>query len=319
MAIPFKPEGAIPAAILPFHEDFSIDEASFRAHLTDLADTAGVTAITVNGHASEVASCTFDEQARVLDIAASTVGGRLPLVSGIYTESSLEAARLARMGEAHGAAALLVFPPALFAFGQRDEMVFAHFRHIAAASSLPIVVFQYPLGPGHGYRLDLLSRLCDEIASIVAIKDWSADAQLHERHIRTLQSRTRPVAVLSTHSAWLLASLVLGCNGLLSGAGSVIAGLQAELLAACRENDLARARAVNERIHPLTEVFYSPPWVDMHNRMKEALVMLGKLPRNVVRPPLMPLAQEEKQRIRRALVAAGLLTGSAPRLAARAA
>ncbi|MBL8378734.1 MAG: dihydrodipicolinate synthase family protein [Burkholderiales bacterium] len=316
MTIPFQPDGAIPAAILPFHEDYSIDEASFRAHLNDLAGTIGVTAITVNGHASEVASCTFDEQARVLDIAADAVGTRLPLVSGVYTESSLEAARLARMAEAHGAAALLVFPPALFTLGQRDEMVLAHFRHIAAASALPIVVFQYPLGPGQGYRLDLLSRLCDEIPSIVAIKDWSADPQLHERHIRTLQSRARPVAVLSTHSAWLMASLVLGCRGLLSGAGSVIAGLQAELLAACRDNDLARARQVNERIHPLTEVFYSPPWVDMHNRMKEALVMLGKLPRNVVRPPLMPLPAEEKQRLRRALIAAGLLAGSAPRLAA---
>ncbi|MBL8382690.1 MAG: dihydrodipicolinate synthase family protein [Burkholderiales bacterium] len=316
MAVPFTPAGTIPAAILPFHDDFAIDEASLRAHLADLAGTAGVTAITVNGHASEVASCTADEQARVLDIAAAAVGDRVPLVSGVYTESSLEGARLARMAEAHGAAALLVFPPALFALGQRDEMVLTHFRHIASASSLPLVVFQYPLGPGQGYRLDLLHRLCDEFPSIVAIKDWCADPQLHERHVRTLQSRARPVAVLSTHSAWLFASLVLGCRGLLSGAGSVIAGLQAELLAACGDDDLARARAVNARIQPLAEVFYSAPWVDMHNRMKEALVMLGKLPRNVVRPPLMPLAAEEKQRIRRALVAAGLLADSAPRLAA---
>ena len=141
----------------------------------------------------------------------------------------------------------------------------------------------------------------------MAIKDWCADPQLHEHHIRTLQGRARPVNVLSTHSAWLYSSLALGCKGLLSGAGSVIAGLQAELLDAFQRDDLKRARAVNDRIYPLASVFYSAPWVDMHNRMKEALVMLGKLPRSVVRPPLMPLDEHEKQRIRAALVASGLL------------
>jgi 4-hydroxy-tetrahydrodipicolinate synthase len=307
MAIAFNPVGTIPAALLPFSDDFAIDEAAFRSHLRDLAATRGVTAITVNGHASEVASCTFEEQTRVMALSAEAVGNTTPLVAGIYTESSLEAKRMARMAQREGASALLVFPPALFALGQRDEMVLGHFRHIAEASSLPIVVFQYPLPRGEGYRLELLSKLCDELPSIVAIKDWCADPQLHEQHVRTLQGRARPVNVLSTHSAWLYASLALGCKGLLSGAGSVIAGLQAELLEAFEGNDLPRARAVNERIYPLASVFYSAPWVDMHNRMKEALVMLGKLPRAVVRPPLMPLGEPEKRRIRAALVAAGLL------------
>jgi 4-hydroxy-tetrahydrodipicolinate synthase len=307
MAIAFNPVGTIPAALLPFSDDFAIDEAAFRSHLRDLAATRGVTAITVNGHASEVASCTFEEQTRVMALSAEAVGSTTPLVAGIYTESSLEAKRMARMAQREGASALLIFPPALFALGQRDEMVLGHFRHIAEASSLPIVVFQYPLPRGEGYRLELLSKLCDELPSIVAIKDWCADPQLHEQHVRTLQGRARPVNVLSTHSAWLYASLALGCKGLLSGAGSVIAGLQAELLEAFEQNDLVRARAVNERIYPLATVFYSAPWVDMHNRMKEALVMLGKLPRAVVRPPLMPLGEPEKRRIRAALVAAGLL------------
>jgi len=113
--------------------------------------------------------------------------------------------------------------------------------------------------------------------------------------------------VLSTHSAWLFSSLVLGCKGLLSGSGSVIADLQARLFRAVQENDLARAKEINDRIQPTAEVFYAEPAVDMHNRMKEALVLLGKLPRAVVRPPLMKLPQAEIERIRMALVAAGLL------------
>ena len=67
------------------------------------------------------------------------------------------------------------------------------------------------------------------MSTIRAIKDWSGDPALHERNIRALQSLPRPVTVLTTHSAWLLSSLVLGCGGLLSGAGSVIADLQVAL------------------------------------------------------------------------------------------
>jgi len=64
---------------------------------------------------------------------------------------------------------------------------------------------------------------------------------------------------------------------------------------------------MHERIWPTAEVFYGEPWVDMHNRMKEALVLLGKLPRAVVRPPLTKIPPAEIERIRSALVAAGLL------------
>src|SRR5215469_9003831 len=96
--------GVIPAAILPFHDDLSIDEASFRKHLRDLADVRGVAAITINAHASEVASCTFEEQRRVLAIARDEVGDRVPLVHGVYADGSLEAARIARMATEGGAA-----------------------------------------------------------------------------------------------------------------------------------------------------------------------------------------------------------------------
>ena len=68
--------------------------------------------------------------------------------------------------------------------------------------------------------------MLDDVPAVRAIKDWCNDPAQHERQIRLLQSRARPVNVLTTHSAWLLSSLVLGCDGLLSGSGSVIADLQ---------------------------------------------------------------------------------------------
>ncbi|MBE0626604.1 MAG: dihydrodipicolinate synthase family protein [Burkholderiales bacterium] len=307
----YLPQGVIPAALLPFHEDLSIDEASYRSHLRDIAAVQGISAVTVNAHASEVASCSYDEQQRVLAITQDEIGARLPIVNGIYSEGPFEAARLAKMAHAGGASALLVFPTGVYSFGQRPEMAVDYFKRIADASDLPLIAFQYPLAGGQGYPLATLTRIMDAVPTVRAIKDWSANPQLHERQIRVLQARTPEVVVLSTHSAWLLSSLVLGCKGLLSGSGSVIADLQAQLFRAVQANDLATARKLNDRIWHTAEVFYTEPWVDMHNRMKEALVLLGRLPRAVVRPPLMKLPAAEIERIRQALVAAGLLADTA--------
>jgi len=302
----YVPAGVIPAVLLPFHDDLSIDEASYRAHLRDVGAVQGISAVTVNAHASEVASCSFDEQRRVLEISKEELGA-LPVVNGVYADGSLEAARIARMAEQGGASALLVFPSSIFSFGQRPDMAVAHFKRIADASELPLILFQYPVAGGQGYPLATLEKILDAVPTVRAIKDWCANPQQHERQIRLLQSRARPVNVLTTHSSWLLSSLVLGCSGLLSGSGSVIADLQARLFRAVKDNDLEKARQIHACITPTAEVFYAEPWVDMHNRMKEALVLLGKLPRAVVRPPLAKLPAEEIERIRAALVAAGLL------------
>lgn len=303
----YIPHGVIPAVLLPFYDDFSIDEASYRSHLRDVAAVQGVTAITTNAHASEVASCTFDEQRRVLDITVDEIGAHTPVISGIYSDSSFEAQRLAKMASQGGASSLLVFPPSLFAMGQRPEMAVEHFKRIADVTDLPLILFQYPLGGGQGYPFPTLLKIFETVPTVRAIKDWSGNPQLHERAVRTLQSLPNPVNVLTTHSAWLLSSLVHAPAGLLSGSGSVIADLQGQLFRAVKGNDLQEARRLNDRIFPTVEVFYSEPWVDMHNRMKEALVMLGKLPRAVVRPPLMKLPDSEIAGVRRALKLAGLL------------
>jgi 4-hydroxy-tetrahydrodipicolinate synthase len=314
----WSPHGVIPAVLLPFHADFSIDEPSYRRHLRDVASVDGISALTVNGHSSEVHACAVDEQRRVLAVTLDELGDRFPIVAGVYSDGSLEAARIARLAAADGAAALLVFPPQSMTMGGqlRPEMAVAHFSTIAAATSLPLICFNYPLSGGLGYPHETLLRLMAAVPTIRAIKDWSGDPMTHERNIRALQSLPRPVTVLTTHSAWLMSSLVLGCNGLLSGAGSVIADLQVALFRAVKADDLAAARAINERIYPLAQAFYAPPFLDMHNRMKAALHLLGKLPPAVVRPPLVKLDSGEIERLRQALAAAGLTRAAVPALAA---
>jgi 4-hydroxy-tetrahydrodipicolinate synthase len=312
----YIPTGVIPAVLLPFENDLSIDEMSFRKHLRDVTSAQGLSAITINAHSTEVASCTFDEQRRVLDIAQDEIGDRLPIINGVWADGSVEATRIARMATQGAASALLVFPPAPFTLGQSPAMALAHFKRIADATDLPLIVFQYPLATGQGYPKETLLKLCEEVPTIRAIKDWIANVPHHEWHIRTLQNLPRSVNVLTTHSSWLLSSLVLGPNGLLSGSGSVIADLQAQMFRAVQKNDMAEAKRLNDRIEPIARVFYSDPFVDMHNRMKEALVLLGKLPRAVVRPPLVKIERTEIVRIRQALVDAGMLGKDAGRDAA---
>jgi 4-hydroxy-tetrahydrodipicolinate synthase len=314
----FEPKGVIPACLLPFHADLSIDEKSYRNHLRDVASVRGLSAITINAHATEVASCTFEEQQRILEVTLDEIGGRIAVVHGVYADGSLEAARIARMAQRGGSSCLLVFPPNPLGLGSqsRPEMVIAHFKAIADASDLPLICFQYPLASGLGYPVDTLLRLLDAVPAVRAIKDRCNNPAQHERQIRLLQSRPRPVNVLSTHSSWLLSSLVLGCNGLLSGSGSVIADLQAALFQAVKANDLARARQINDRIYPLAQAFYADPFVDMHNRMKEALVLLGRIPCAAVRPPLVKLSDTEIATVGAALAEAKISRDGALPLAA---
>jgi 4-hydroxy-tetrahydrodipicolinate synthase len=307
----YVPHGVIPAVLLPFHDDLSIDEAGFRKHLRDVAATDGISAITLNAHSTEVASCTFEEQQRVHAIAQDEIGAKLPIVHGIWADGSLEAARIAKAATAGGASALLVFPPAPFTMGQNTAMALAHFKRIADASDLPLIAFQYPLATGQGYPNDTMLKMIEEIPTLMAIKDWAGTPQQHEWHVRTLQNLSRPFNVLSTQSSWLMASLTFGCKGLLSGSGSVIPDLQANLFKAVQAGDLKAAQAINDRIYPVASVFYAQPWVDMHNRMKEALVLMGKMQKAVVRPPLVKIERAEIERIRQALLKAGLLSAKA--------
>lgn len=304
----FTPAGVIPATLLAFHDDHSIDWAETSRHLAHVAATPGLAAITVNGHASEVHACLFDEQRAILERTLDDIGDRLPIIAGVFADASHDAARLAKMSAEAGASALLVFPSGVLLMGgeRRPEMAEAHFKAVADATDLPLICFNYARWTNLAYPLETIIRLAEKIPTLKAIKDWTAEPMEHERNIRTLQSLSRPVNVLSTNSAWLMASLSMGAAGLLSGAGSIIPDLQVAMFQAIQRGDLNAARAINDRMQPITQAFYAPPFLDMHNRMKEAAVLLGRQERAVVRPPLVKIPDAEIARIAAALEAGGI-------------
>jgi 4-hydroxy-tetrahydrodipicolinate synthase len=301
--------GVMPANILPFTAELAIDEPAYRRHLRWLADTRGVTGVVVNGHASEVSSLSREERRRSLAIALDEIGGRCSVVAGVYSDGTADAVELARDARAAGATGILLFPPTLFMWGAqlKPDMVVRHYSEVATVG-LPIVAFEYPPDSGIGYAPETLARLA-EIPEVAGVKDWSNDIVAFERNLRALRATGRPVAMLSSFTMSLMATFLLGADGAISGMGSVAADLQAELFEACNKGDLDGARRVNDRLDPLVRVFYAPPFVDMHNRMKEALVLLGRIPAAHVRPPLTPVPAAEREAIRRALGQSGLLPG----------
>jgi 4-hydroxy-tetrahydrodipicolinate synthase len=300
--------GVIPAHLLPFTTDLEIDEPNLRRHLRALLEVDGVAGITTNAHASEVATLTAGEQRRQLDIVLEEAASRVPVISGVYQDGSAKAARIAAAAEAAGADALLIFPSGVFEGGSqlRPEMAFAHYAEIASATSLPMIAFIYPAASGLRLGHDAVVRICSEIDNVVAVKEWSNDILAYERNLRALKSLDKEVAVLSSFSRSLLASLALGADGILSGHGSVVVNLHVALFRAVEKQDLAEARRIWDRIRPFAEACYADPFLDGHNRMKVALELLGRINAAHVRPPLQPVTDAERDLLRAALGEAGI-------------
>jgi 4-hydroxy-tetrahydrodipicolinate synthase len=310
--------GVIPANLLPFDADLKIDEGNYRRHIRYLMDTEGVSGITTNAHASEVATLTLREQQRSLNITLDEVAGKVPVICGVYEDGTNKAAEIARMAEREGADSLLIFPSAVFDYGSqmRPEMAYGHYATIAEATSLPMVAFVYPTTSGLRIETDALIRICGEVENVIAVKEWSNDIVAYESNYRALKALDKEISVLSSFSKALLASLCVGADGILSGHGSLIADLHVEIFDAVKRGDLAAARQVSDRIYPLVNVFYAAPFLDMHNRMKEALAILGRIDEAHVRPPLCRISDVERGEIRRVVSEAGLPIGH-PELSAR--
>jgi integrase len=149
--------------------------------------------------------------------------------------------------------------------------------------------------------IDSKLRGCDVVK--VKIGDLVSGGRVRSRAIVVQQKTSRPVQfeLLESSRGSILAWLERRGGTL----DEFVFPSRLDHVAAVRGNDLARARALNDRLHPLAEMFYAEPFIDMHNRMKEALVLLGRLEHAFVRPPLVKLEAAEIARIAAALEAAG--------------
>lgn len=310
MTVQFNPVGVMPAALMPLKPDGSIDEVAYRSHLRDLAKVKGLTGIIVNGHAAEAHALTVEEQIWGIEAACDEIGDRIPVIAGVYAEGTRIACKVAKQAAAKGAAALLVFPPNSLMFGGngRPELGVQFVKDVAAATSLPIVLFQYPLTTALSYHIDTIVQLCEQVDNIVAIKDLGSEPRIHERTIAALHGLSRPVNVLTSQSQWLGASLSMGARGIISGAGSVIADRQRALFDAFTSEtpSLTQQRVLLGEMSVFVDLFYGHPYVNWQARMKKVLHHFGRINSAEVFAPLQTVTDEDWTRIQRLLAKAGL-------------
>jgi 4-hydroxy-tetrahydrodipicolinate synthase len=296
-AIPRR--AVIPAALTPLTADLAVDYADFRRHIGSLAAVRGVSAIMVNGAAGHDSTLTRDERRRLVATAVAAAEGRVPIMAALReTREHPTLAPFAQDATAEGAHALVVMPPT----DKADlawERARARCEAVFAASPRPVAIYQT------GYDTETLVRLA-ALPPIFAIKEGNGQPAVFERNLRAIRAQGRDVAVWSTHSSWLLADLAVGADGILSGMGSVAAELHVALAEAMWRSDLPAARQVSDRLFPLTQAFYRPGQ-DAHTRMKYALVKLGRMGNDLVRPPRAANTAADRALIDRALQESVLL------------
>lgn len=301
--------GIYAAIVCPMRPDFAIDEAALARHASDVVAVPGIVGVLCNGHAGENFVLTGEEKRRVVEVVVRAIGGRAIVVSGVNAEGSLEAARDARDAEAAGADALMVFSPNAWALGQDGEMAVRHHRYVIEATKSPIMLFQASVGAGKSaYALDVLAELL-ALPRVVAVKEGSWEVAAYERTRKIAQEVAPHVAIMGSGDEHLLASYVIGSEGSLVSLAIITPAEIVALDAAVRRGDLDEARRLHAIIQPLANVIYgTPPGLRATARLKACLKLLGRIPCDVVRPPIGPLDAEEIQRVERALTTAGLLS-----------
>ena len=300
-------EGLIPATILPMTADAEIDEPGLRRYIRHVA-SAKPKALAINVDTGEGPHLWQKERLRVLELVLDEVGDRIPVVAGLGAQFTAQAVELARETKEIGAAGLLVFPIGAYQGLPLDpELPVRYHAAIGDATGLPLILFQLqPALGGINFDPETLERMC-KVAQVVAIKEASFDRRRFVE-VREAVKAARPDCVyLTGNDNFIRESFELGAQGALIGFGAVATRQQVELVTHALAGRHDQARRIMERLTPLVDIIFAPPVRNYRARAKAALVMQGIIDRETVRPPLLPISELERERIREALIFAGEL------------
>ena len=282
------------ALITPFTASGAVDVPALRRLVAwQLAE--GVHFLVPCGSTGEAATLSADEHRAVVEIVVEEVGGRVPVVAGAGSNDTQKAIAFSRVMRDAGATHLLHVSPMYSKPPQRG--IEAHFRAIADAVDLPVVLYNVPGRTASNMEAATTLRLA-EVPNIVGVKEASGNlAQVDA----ILRDRPADFAVLSGEDALTLSMIGLGAEGVISVVSNATPRAMAQLcdMAATGESDAALE--MHRRIATWTEAAFveSNPIP-----VKAALAMLG-LCENVLRLPLVPLADAHRSRVEQALRAAG--------------
>lgn len=284
------------ALVTPFTSDGEVDERALRK-LVEWQIAEGIHFLVPCGSTGEAATLSADEQRRVVEITVEVAKGRVPIVAGAGSNDTRKAIANSRMMKDAGATHLLHVSPMYSKPPQRG--IIAHFRAIADATDLPIVLYNVPGRTAS--NMDARTTLAlAEHENIVAVKEASGNlAQVDE----ILRGRPRGFAVFSGDDSLTLAMMAAGAEGIISVVSNAVPGPMARLAELCRDGRGDEARD----LHTKLGAWMATAFIESNPiPVKAALAMMGRI-HNVLRLPLVPLAEKHSEAVRAALVTAGAM------------
>lgn len=287
--------GSIPALVTPFR-DGAFDADAF-ARLVDWQVREGSSALVPCGTTGESPTLGFDEHYRVIDCCIEAAAGRVPVIAGCGSNDTATAVRHMRHAQAAGATAALVVAPYYNRPSQAGMI--AHFKALADASDLPIVVYNVPGRTVADISAETMCKLA-EIPTVVATKDASGDLARVTMH---RAGAGADFCQLSGNDDLWLPHAVLGGVGCISVTANVAPKLCAEFQAATLAGDYRKALEYQDRLMPLHEAIFIEPGLA---GAKYGLSLLGMCSEEV-RLPLVGLTDGTKAKIRAAMEHAGIL------------
>ena len=287
-----------PAISIPLNDDYSINEAELRPYVRWLASFDEIGGLVCNGHTGEITSLTRAERARVVEIVAEEVGDQMTIISGINCENTQESIEMAREAKEAGADGILLMPPHMWLrFGMHPDAPFEYVKDVAEGADIDIIIHLYPATSKAFYPVETLIKIATEIEHVKCIKMGTRVTAIYENDIRQLREHAPDVSLITCHDETLCTSWFPKMDGALIG----FAGCVPEMICAAWKDFKANAtldvlRAHSDRIFHISQAIYGggQPSGEAHARMKEALMQRGVFSSPLMRKPVMPLDQEEK-------------------------
>ena len=288
-------KGSIPALVTPFR-DGAVDEAAFEAFV-DWQIAEGSHGLVPCGTTGESATMSIDEHHRVIERCVAVAAGRVPVIAGCGSNDTAVAIEHLRFSERCGADAALVVVP--YYNRPSQEGVFRHFEACAAATGLPIILYNVPARTALEMSVETMGRLSD-IGTIVGVKDATGNvARVTAQRLACGETFVQ----LSGNDDMALGFMASGGAGCISVTANVAPRLCADFQNACMAGDWAQALALNDRLFPLHAALFADA---SPGPTKYALARLrGDFPEEM-RLPLTPASDPSRQAVGGALQRAGL-------------
>lgn len=289
-------KGSIPALVTPMANG-ALDEEALGAFI-EWQIGEGSQGLVPVGTTGESPTLSHEEHRRVVELAVSLARGRVPVIAGAGSNNTKEAVELAVHAEEAGADAVLVVTPYYNKPSQRG--LYAHYRAIADAISIPIIIYNIPPRSVIDMDVATMKRLFEECDNIVGVKDATANLA---RVSLQRQAMGPDFNQLSGEDATALGFMAHGGHGCISVTANVAPKLCAEFQEACMAGDFATALTYQDRLMPLHRALFLEP---SPAPTKFALARLGRM-REDVRSPIVPVGEETRAEVDAALRHAGLL------------